>query len=274
MHIELREDLRDVVADRDGRDEQVFGDAVGRQTLGHLAQDLLLAAGQRREGSRDGAPLGCGPFLDGFGELVLQRRGLSVRIAEHVDDGGERRVAAGDREGRRREPAHSPPGTGTSMRNACRVVVRMLARLRGDRAGRAAVAVSVDVATAHDVVAAPPENLVGGTAEKFLAGLVPEDDQVVAVQGENGLAAPGDLLQHFDRLSHLHHILPVSGPRRNLGFRGFDPNPRRTRLLTRRATVLQLRGGIRRARRISASRKRSGRAALNGTRARAIIPTR
>ena len=69
---------------------------------------------------------------------------------------------------------------------------RPLARLVGDRAAAIAVDVAVRVKATDDVVAALPEDAARRSAEQFLALLVPEDDPIRRVDGENGLATAGD----------------------------------------------------------------------------------
>ena len=88
-------------------------------------------------------------------------------------------------------------------REALHRIVREVPRLV--RHGTAAIAVDVPilVAARHHVVAALAKHGARGATEQLLALLVPENDAVGGIDGEDGFSAPGDAVEGFVGLRHV-----------------------------------------------------------------------
>src|SRR5262245_25921204 len=78
--VELAEDVRDVIADGLGAEDQAAGDGLVVEALGDELEDVVLALGQLGEGAAGGAaPAGKGQLGHGVGHVVVE---------DHVAGGG------------------------------------------------------------------------------------------------------------------------------------------------------------------------------------------
>ena len=158
----LARDPGDVVANRHRRDARPCRERGGREPLRHTSKDFGFAGCERGESALRVSVRGPRPIRYGGLELVLERRGFTLGLAQHVHERGKGGPGRRDREGRDREAALGAAGRGDIQIEPLDGVVRVRACLKGHRTARAAVHVAVRVAAAEDVVAPPAEDLVGG----------------------------------------------------------------------------------------------------------------
>ncbi len=189
---------------RDRGDEQGLADRAGGHALGETAEDLLLPRGQvhrltflgrhRPQGLRDRSGVRLQPALECRGFLVLR--------PQNVDDRREGRMVGGDGEEGHLEPLSPRLADLDGERKALHRFLGSLPRLVGDRTVAIAVDVPVGVAAAHGVVAPLSEHAARRLAQQFLALLVPEDDLVCRINGKDGLAAAGNLVEGLGGVGH------------------------------------------------------------------------
>src|SRR6202162_5965107 len=211
VDVELMEEVLDVVADGDGRDEESLADPARGHPLGKAAEDFLFARGQghRLTLLRRHRPEGLRGRNSVFLQPALEGRRLLVLRTHDVNDRRKRGMVGGDREEGDFEPL---PGLADLDREgeALHRLLGLFSRLVSDRTVAVAVDVSVRVAAAHDVVAALSEHAPRGLAEQLFALLVPEDDLVGGINGENSFAAAGDFVEGFRRMRHENPACTVS----------------------------------------------------------------
>ena len=210
VHVELLEDVVNVIAHRRQADAQLMGDLLVLQPGRHPAEDLFLAVSQgwglgqgHGTGSGNGLPAvvrgsgGSGPLgaeaFEGAGEA-----GVAVDRLQDVNQGEELGPGPGNLEDGHVDALFL---FGRATEDDLEALYRLaLAGHGDDRAVLVAETVSEDVLAPEHVVTAPAENLVGWAAQKTLSCTIPEDDMAANVSGEGRRVALGKDIQYFGAL--------------------------------------------------------------------------
>src|SRR5579875_18263 len=174
VHLELRKDVLDVVADRGLADEELIGDGRGARPGAHEGDHLQLAPTELRDRRER---LAARELELRLGELLPDQQLDLVRrrhVAEEMDDRRRSPVPGRDRHTAHIDP-QGLPGLGPSRHVE---VLDQIAAVqeRPDRARPAAQPVPVAVASLEDVAARLAEDLIGGVAEEAFRSLVPEEN--------------------------------------------------------------------------------------------------
>lgn len=202
MHLQLLEQVLDVIAGGEGGDAEVLGDHDGIVAAGDEAEDFVFAGG---EGAHAG--VGVGVVLRLFG-----RAGGGGLLASRLGDVGEDHAAGLGEDELQDADLHRHDLRVLRLGRQIEVPHAVAALGDGDDgAAVGAVAVPEAVVAGQDLAAGAAHHVVVRVAEEPLHRLVPEDDTPPLVDGEHRFGTERERLEHPQQIifftEQRHHSL-------------------------------------------------------------------